>query len=100
MLKRPRSSYRPGRQAAWQKVKARHRATGTLRSLTADRDGKTYAICDLDRRRVTAVSSPALEWRIGEQAELVYSRVDADGTLRKVRTRPLTRLRPRPSALP
>jgi ATP-dependent DNA ligase len=88
VLKQARSFYWPGRQTAWQKVKARHRATATLRSWTARRDGKTYAICDLGGRRVTALSSHQLASRIGDQVELVYSRVDADGTLREVRIQP------------
>ena len=33
VLKRPGSTYRPGRQSAWRKYKASHRATATLRAL-------------------------------------------------------------------
>jgi ATP-dependent DNA ligase len=85
VLKWPGSTYRPGRQTAWRKYKARHRATATLRALRPGRDGHTYAICELDGRRVTALGSPPLAALIGYQIELVYSRIDADGSLREVR---------------
>lgn len=80
MLKRTGSAYQPGRQSAWQKVKARHRATVTLRSLAVGRDGKTFVVCDLDGRRVVALSGQRLASRVGGEVELVYSRVDADGS--------------------
>jgi hypothetical protein len=85
VLKRSGSAYRPGRQSAWRKVKARHRATVTLRSLAAGRDGKVYAVCDLAGRRVVALSGRDLASRVGREVELVYSRVDADGSLREAR---------------
>jgi ATP-dependent DNA ligase len=86
VLKRSGSAYRPGRQSAWQKVKARHRVTVTLRSLAAGRDGKTYAVCDLEGRRIVALSGQHLASRVGGEVQLVYSRVDADGSLREART--------------
>jgi ATP-dependent DNA ligase len=86
VLKRSGSAYRPGRQSAWQKVKAHHRATVTLRSLAAGRDGKTYAVCDLEGRRIVALSGQHLASRVGGEVQLVYSRVDADGSLREART--------------
>jgi bifunctional non-homologous end joining protein LigD len=86
VLKRSGSAYRPGRQSAWQKVKARHRATVTLRSLAAGWDGKIYAVCDLQGRRIVALSGQHLASRVGGEVELVYSRVDADGSLREART--------------
>jgi ATP-dependent DNA ligase len=85
VLKRPGSTYRPSRQTAWRKYKARHHATARLRSIRPGRDGHTYAICELDGRRVTTVASPRLAALIGHRVELAYSRIDADGSLREVR---------------
>jgi hypothetical protein len=85
VLKRPRSAYRPARQTTWRKYKASHHASATLRALRPGRDGHTYAICELDGRRVTTLGSPRLAALLGHQVELVYSRVDADGSLRGVR---------------
>ena len=85
VLKRPGSTYRPGRHTAWRKYKATHRATATLRALRSGRDRNTYAICELDGRRVTAPGSPCLDSLIGQQLELAYSRIDADGSLREAR---------------
>ena len=42
-------------------------------------------ISDLDGRRVTTLGSPRLATLIGQQMELAYSRIDADGSLREVR---------------
>ena len=85
VLKRPGSAYRPGRQTTWRKYKASHRATATLRDVRLGRDGHTYAICELDGRRVTTLGSPPLAELIGQRVELAYSRIDADGSLREVR---------------
>jgi bifunctional non-homologous end joining protein LigD len=85
VLKRPGSSYRPGRQTAWRKYKASHHATATLCAVRPGRDGHTYAICDLGGRRVTTPGSARLAALIGQQVELAYSRIDADGSLREVR---------------
>jgi ATP-dependent DNA ligase len=85
VLKRPGSSYRPGRQTTWRKYKATHRATATLCAVRPGRDGDTYALCDLGGRRVTTPGSARLGALIGQQVELAYSRVDADGSLREVR---------------
>jgi hypothetical protein len=85
VLKRPESTYRPGPQITWRRYKASHRATATLKALRKGRDGHTYAICDLDGRRVSTLASPQLAEVIGQQVELAYSRVDADGSLREVR---------------
>ena len=85
VLKRPGSTYRPGRQTTWRKYKASHRATATLRAVRPGRDGHTYAISELDGRRVTTLGSPRLAALIGQQVELAYSRIDADGSLREVR---------------
>jgi ATP-dependent DNA ligase len=85
VLKRPGSTYRPGRQSTWRKYKASHRATATLRALRRGHDGHTYAISDLDGRLVTTLGSPRLAAVVGQQVELAYSRIDADGSLREVR---------------
>jgi len=85
VLKRPGSSYRPGRQTTWRKYKATHRATATLCAVRPGRDGDTYAVCDLGGRRVTTPGSARLSALIGQQVELAYSRIDADGSLREVR---------------
>jgi ATP-dependent DNA ligase len=73
VLKQPGSTYRPGRQTTWRKYKASHRATATLRDVQLGRDGHTYAISDLDGRRVTTLASPRLAALIGHQIELAYS---------------------------
>ena len=85
VLKRPGSTYRPGRQSTWRKYKASHHATVTLQGIRRGRDGHTYAISDLDGRRVTTLGSPRLAALVGHKVELAYSRIDADGSLREVR---------------
>jgi bifunctional non-homologous end joining protein LigD len=85
VLKRPGSTYRPGRQTTWRKYKASHDATATLRAVRSGRDGHTYAICELDGRQVTTPGSQRLAALIGHRIELAYSRIDADGSLREVR---------------
>ena len=77
--------YRPGRQASWRKYKARHRAIRRAARAAAGRDGRTYAISELDGRQVTTLASPQLAAMIGRQVELAYSRIDGDGSLREVR---------------
>ena len=85
VLKRRNSTYRPGRHRSWRKLKARHVAHGVLRSVRVARDGQVYAICDVDGRNVPVLASVSANERIGENVELVYSRVEADGALREVR---------------
>ena len=85
VLKRPGSTYRPGRQTTWRKYKASHHAIVTLKALRKGRDGNTYAISDLAGRRVTTLASPKLAELIGRQIEVAYSRIDADGSLREAR---------------
>jgi ATP-dependent DNA ligase len=85
VLKKPASTYRPGRQTTWRKYKASHHATATLRAIRSGRDGHTYAICELDGRLVTTLSSPRLAALIGHRIELAYSLIDADGSLREAR---------------
>jgi ATP-dependent DNA ligase len=88
VLKRPTSLYRPGRQSAWRKHKARHTTTATLTAAYQDRDGQWHAVCDADGRRVTVRAGPGAARQLGEPVELVYSRVDADGSLREARIGP------------
>jgi ATP-dependent DNA ligase len=85
VLKRPNSLYRPGRQRTWRKHIARRRLPATLIDRRTARDGRTYAVCDLDQggRTVAAIASTTIE--VGERIHVVYSRVDADGTLREAR---------------
>ena len=85
VLKRPTSTYRPGRQSAWRKLKARHVATATLRDVRQARDGQSFAVCDRDGARILAAAGTAAAELIGEQVEIGYSRIDADGTLREAR---------------
>jgi bifunctional non-homologous end joining protein LigD len=86
VLKRRDSTYRPGRQRSWRKLKARHVAHGVLRSVRVARDGQAWAICDVDDgRSVPVLASVSAHERVGENVQLVYSRVDADGALREVR---------------
>jgi ATP-dependent DNA ligase len=85
VLKRPNSTYRPGRQRVWLKHKARHTAEGVLLNVRQDRDGHWRGDCNVDGRRVSVLAGASLANRIGEVLTLVYSRVDADGDLREVR---------------
>jgi ATP-dependent DNA ligase len=85
VLKRPSSPYRPGRQRTWRKHKARHRLSGVLIERKTARDGRPYAVCELNQggRSWAAITYDAIE--VGERVDVVYSRVDADGTLREAR---------------
>jgi bifunctional non-homologous end joining protein LigD len=94
VLKRPGSTYRAGRQRTWRKLKASHRVTAKLKTLRSGRDGNTYAICNVDGRRVAVLGSPRLQHLIGSKLELAYSRIDADGSLREVRISSVTPLAP------
>jgi ATP-dependent DNA ligase len=85
VLKRPNSPYRPGRQRAWLKHKARHTADGLLLSVRQGRDGQWYGVCDVDGRRVSVLAGASWVDRVGEVLTLVYSRVDTNGDLREVR---------------
>ena len=88
VLKRPGSAYRPGRGRAWLKRKARLTASAELCSVRQDRDGQWHALCELDGQRVHALAGARTAERIGQVVELVYSRVDADGSLREARVAP------------
>jgi ATP-dependent DNA ligase len=85
VLKRPGSTYRVGRHAAWVKHKARHLATGTLLAVRQGRDGKWHAYCDVEGRRVTVLAGAPTAALIGCSVELAYSRLDANGGLREAR---------------
>jgi ATP-dependent DNA ligase len=85
VLKRPNSPYRPGRQRAWLKHKARHKADGLLLGVRRGRDGQWYGVCDVDGRRVSVLAGASWVDRVGEVLTLVYSRVDTNGGLREVR---------------
>jgi ATP-dependent DNA ligase len=85
VLKRPFSTYRPGRQRVWLKHKARHTVDGVLLHVRQDRDGQWRGVCDVDHKRVSVLAGPSWIDRVGEVFTLVYSRVDADGDLREVR---------------
>ncbi len=88
VLKRVGSAYRPGRHRTWIKRKARFTAHAQLSSVHQDRDGCWHAVCQFDGRRVHALASARTGERIGQPVELVYSRVDADGSLREARVAP------------
>ena len=88
VLKRVGSTYRPGRQTSWRKVKARHRTEATVTRLGVARDGRRYAVCQLaDGPRVTA-AVPTGGAQPRDTVEIVYCRQDADGTLREARVVP------------
>jgi bifunctional non-homologous end joining protein LigD len=88
VLKRCSSAYRPGRNRAWIKQKERLRAHALLRSVRQDREGSWHALCDVDGRGVHALAGANAVDRVGQVIELVYSRVDADGSLREARLVP------------
>ena len=88
VLKRLGSAYRPGRHRAWIKRKARFVACAELRSVHQDRDGCWHALCDIDGRRAHALAGARTVERIGQLVELIYSRADADGSLREARVAP------------
>jgi ATP-dependent DNA ligase len=91
VLKRLGSAYRPGRHRAWIKRKARFFAHAQLRSVYQDREGRWHALCEIDGRRVHALAGARTAERIGQVVEVVYSRVDADGSLREARVAPRMR---------
>jgi hypothetical protein len=85
VLKRPNSPYRPGRQRAWLKHKARHTTDGLLLSVRQGRDGQWYGVCDVDGRRVSVLAGASWVDRVGDVLTLIYSRIDTYGDLREVR---------------
>jgi hypothetical protein len=85
-LKRQRGSYRPERTRSWRKLKARHQVAVTVAGVHEDRDGRICARCGLqDGRRCTVwADARARQW-VGRTATVVYSRIDAGGSLREPR---------------
>jgi ATP-dependent DNA ligase len=85
VLKRRRSSYRAGRQSSWLKQKARHEAVGLALEVREDRHGSRWVVCNVDGRRVIASAAGVDADVIGQSVRIVYSRADADGSLREAR---------------
>jgi DNA ligase-1 len=85
ILKRRASLYRPGRGRGWLKHKARLATDALLADVRQDRQGHWHAICNTDQRRIAAIAGPNDAGRIGEVVTVIYSRVDADGSLREAR---------------
>jgi hypothetical protein len=88
VLKRLGSAYRPGRHHTWVKRKEWFTTPAALCSVRQDRDGRWHALCEFDGRLVHALAGARTAERIGQAVELVYSRVDADGSLREARVAP------------
>jgi hypothetical protein len=86
VLKRQSASYRPGRTRSWRKLKARHELPATVADVREDRDGRIWARCALqDGRRCTVWADARAQQLLGQRATVVYSRTDADGSLREPR---------------
>jgi ATP-dependent DNA ligase len=86
VLKRETSSYRPGRTRAWRKLKARHTLPATIAGVHRDRDGRLVARCSLnDGRRCSVRADSGAEQLVGLDVTVVFSRTDADGSLREPR---------------
>jgi ATP-dependent DNA ligase len=85
VLKRPNSTHRVGRHITWVKYKARLTTNGEVVSVRKDRDWRWHALCDIGYRRVRALADAGATELIGQEVELVYSRIDADGGLREAR---------------
>ena len=90
VLKRESSSYRPGRTRSWRKLKARHELTASVIDVHQDRDQQIWARCALeDGRRCTVWADARAHQLVGQSTTIVYSRTDADGSLREARMAPL-----------
>jgi bifunctional non-homologous end joining protein LigD len=87
-LKRPNSTYRAGRHNSWLKHKAQLTSNGEVLSVAQNRNGQWHALCDVGERRVRALAGARTAELIGQDVELVYSRVDANGGLREARVIP------------
>jgi bifunctional non-homologous end joining protein LigD len=85
VLKRQNSSYRAGRFRSWRKLKAQHTVQATIRRLDRDRDGRLFARCVLADGRACSAWVPAAAEPNREQTTIIYSRVDANGSLREPR---------------
>ena len=88
VLKRQGASYQAGRSGSWRKLKARQEIAATVGAVHQDRVGRTWARCVLeDGRRCSASADAQAQQLVGRQATIVYSRTDADGSLREARVR-------------
>jgi bifunctional non-homologous end joining protein LigD len=86
VLKRESSSYKPGRTRSWRKLKARHELTASVIDVHQDRDQQIWARCVLeDGRRCTVWADSRAHHLVGQSVTVVYSRTDADGSLREAR---------------
>jgi bifunctional non-homologous end joining protein LigD len=85
VLKRQNSMYRAGRSRSWRKLKAQHTIGATIRRLDRDRDGRLFARCVLADGRACSAWIPAAVEPTHEATTIVYSRVDANGSLREPR---------------
>ena len=86
VLKRRSASYRRGRTRSWRKLKARHELATTVVGVHEDRDGRIWARCAFQNGcRCTVSADPRARQLIGQPAKVVYSRTDADGSLREPR---------------
>jgi ATP-dependent DNA ligase len=86
VLKRESSSYRPGRTRSWRKLKARHELAANVIDVHQDRDQQIWARCELEDGRRCAVWADARAHQlVGQPTTIVYSRTDADGSLREAR---------------
>jgi bifunctional non-homologous end joining protein LigD len=86
VLKRESSSYRPGRTRSWRKLKARHELTASVIDVHQDRNQQIWARCALeDGRRCTVWADARAHQLLGQPTTVVYSRTDADGSLREAR---------------
>jgi bifunctional non-homologous end joining protein LigD len=85
VLKRQNSTYRAGRSRSWRKLKAQHTIGATIRRLDRDRDGRLFARCVLADGRPCSAWVPAAAEPTHEETTIVYSRVDANGSLREPR---------------
>ena len=59
-----------------------------LCSVRQDRDGCWHTVCDIDGGVSMRSPVPRIADGLGQLVELVYSRVDADGSLREARVAP------------
>jgi ATP-dependent DNA ligase len=85
VLKRRNSSYRAGRVRSWRKLKARHTIPAEIRRLDRDHEGRLFARCVLPDGRSCSAWVPATVEPTHAQTTIVYSRVDANGSLREPR---------------
>ena len=57
-------------------------ANGLLLHVREDREGRPWAVCDVDGRRVLAGANGIAPDAVGRPVVIKYSRVDANGDLR------------------